>query len=462
MATTVTYKGETLTTATNQTKTLLTQGKYMEDDVTITDTSPTFTTQTKSRTFSALPGGTQTSTIRPDAGYDGLTQVDVTINAIPTAGKQTVTVNAPSPTLSFDSATGVVTGTTVTQTVDRYPITSDGYIKTNSTVRIKDNGGASDTYQVPTQAAQTITPSSVQQTIAAGVYLTGTQTIDAIPSDYVGSGVARNDSTDLTASGATVTAPAGYYANSASKTVASGSATPPTTISGSQATLTTGTNTITLQKTLSVTPQVSAGYVSAGTAGNVLVNLNANVTTKAATTYHPSSSQQTIASDTYLTGTQTINAVTTTNLTAANIKSGVVVQVGDSSDPDCVTSVTGTYSGGGGTLTVATKTATMSAVGQTLSFTNLSGTPKYWFVKTTSQISSSGSTTIYYITDGFWDGTSVKGNSFRIGSTRRIYSWTSGVTQSYSGGTLTITGGSATGSSPGQFYNGVYELTYVY
>jgi hypothetical protein len=117
---------------------------------------------------------------------------------------------------------------------------------------------------------------------------------------------------------------------------------------------------------------------------------------------------------------------------------------------------------GGGTLTVATKTATMSAVGQTLSFTGLSGTPKYWFVKTTSQISSSGSTTIYYITDGFWDGTSVKGNSFRIGSTRRIYSWTSGVTQSYSGGTLTITGGSATGSSPGQFFNGNYELTYVY
>lgn len=241
----------------------------------------------------------------------------------------------------------------------------------------------------------------------------------------------------------------------------SGSATPPTTISGSQATLTTGTNTITLQKTLSVTPQVSAGYVSAGTAGNVLVNLNANVTTKAATSYHPSSSQQTIASDTYLTGTQTINAVTTTNLIAANIKSGVVVQVGDSSDSDCVTSVTGTYSGGG-TLTVATKTATLSAVGKTLSFTGLSGTPKYWFVKTTSQISSSGSTTIYYITDGFWDGTSVKGNSFRVGSTRRIYSWTSGVTQSYSGGTLTITGGSATGSSPGQFYNGTYELTYVY
>lgn len=117
--------------------------------------------------------------------------------------------------------------------------------------------------------------------------------------------------------------------------VPTGSATPPTTISGSQATLTTGTNTITLQKTLSVTPQVSAGYVSAGTAGNVLVNLNANVTTKAAANITPGTSNQTIASGTYLTGTQTISG--DANLVAGNIKSGTTIF-----------GVTGTYSGGGG------------------------------------------------------------------------------------------------------------------
>ena len=38
MSTTVTYKGETLTTVTNGTKVLLTSGKYMEDDVTIIST----------------------------------------------------------------------------------------------------------------------------------------------------------------------------------------------------------------------------------------------------------------------------------------------------------------------------------------------------------------------------------------------------------------------------------------
>ncbi len=39
MSTTVTYKGETLTTVENQTRTLQTAGKYLEDDITLTDVS---------------------------------------------------------------------------------------------------------------------------------------------------------------------------------------------------------------------------------------------------------------------------------------------------------------------------------------------------------------------------------------------------------------------------------------
>ena len=122
-------------------------------------------------------------------------------------------------------------------------------------------------------------------------------------------------------------------------------------------------------------------------------------------------------------------------------------------------------SGGGGSLTVATKTLTNTAVSQTLSFSSLSGQPKYWFCRCTSNVSSSGSTTYYYVTDCFYDGTSVKGNTFRIGSTRRVQNVTSGITQSYSGGTLTITAGSSAGSTPGQFYgaSGIgYELIYIY
>lgn len=131
---------------------------------------------------------------------------------------------------------------------------------------------------------------------------------------------AENDSSDLTASGATVTAPAGFYSASASKSVASGSATAPATISGSSASVSTGTNTLTLSKTISVTPSVTAGYVSAGTAGNASVSLTASVTTKAAATITPGTTNQEIAAGTYLTGKQTISG--DAQLVAANIVSG--------------------------------------------------------------------------------------------------------------------------------------------
>ena len=39
MSTTVTYKGETLTTVNNQTRTLQTAGTYLEDDITLVDVS---------------------------------------------------------------------------------------------------------------------------------------------------------------------------------------------------------------------------------------------------------------------------------------------------------------------------------------------------------------------------------------------------------------------------------------
>jgi hypothetical protein len=122
---------------------------------------------------------------------------------------------------------------------------------------------------------------------------------------YTGT-AAENDSSDLTVSGPTVTAPAGFYGSSASASVASGSATAPATISDTGATVNAGTNTLTLSKTVSVTPTVNAGYVGSGTAGNSAVSLTASVNTKAAATITPTTSAQTIAADTYLTGAQTI------------------------------------------------------------------------------------------------------------------------------------------------------------
>ena len=128
---------------------------------------------------------------------------------------------------------------------------------------------------------------------------------------------------------------------------------------------------------------------------------------------------------------------------------------------------------GGGSANIDTKTITTSNNPVSISFSSMNGTPKAFFLRSTSQISSSGSTTYYYITDLVYDGNAnnyCDGNCFRIGSTRRVdpitttasggvvngYSW------SYSGSTLTITSSAASRSaSPGAF-NGNYELVYIY
>ena len=144
---------------------------------------------------------------------------------------------------------------------------------------------------------------------ADGVLVTGT-----IPS---------KSSSDLTASGGTVTVPAGNYASQATKSVASGSAKGTTSVSGTAASVSAGTNTLTFSKTVSITPVVTAGYVSSGTAQNASVSLTANVTTKAAATITPGTTDQEIASGTYLTGKQTVAG--DSNLKPSSIVAGTSI-----------------------------------------------------------------------------------------------------------------------------------------
>ena len=188
-------------------------------------------------------------------------------------------------------------------------------------------------------------------TVTASTLLSGETATDASGTQVTGN-IATKTSSNMTVSGATITAPAGYYASNASKSVSSGSATTPATTVTANPTISvnssTGLITATTSATQSVTPTVSAGYVSAGTAGTITVSgSNTNqLTVQAAQTIHPSTTDQTIASGKYLTGTQTVKAVTMTNLSADNIAEGVTVKVGDSTDDDCVASVTGTFQGG--------------------------------------------------------------------------------------------------------------------
>ena len=159
-------------------------------------------------------------------------------------------------------------------------------------------------------------------TLDAGGKMLSGNTAYANGTKYTGT-IATKSSSDITASGDTVTIPAGYYASQNTKSVGSGSASGPSTVSGTSATVSTGTNTLTLSKTISITPVVTAGYVASGTATNASVSLTASVTTKAAATITPSTSNQEIAAGTYLTGKQTISG--DANLVATNIKSGVSI-----------------------------------------------------------------------------------------------------------------------------------------
>lgn len=208
------------------------------------------------------------------------------------------------------------------------------------------NGNYMERYAVP--ANTSITPTESSQTVGGSIYMMeGAVTVNAIPSNYVGSGITQRSSSDLTASGATVTAPAGYYGSAATKSVASGSATTPATTVTANPSISVssgGLITATASATKSVTPTVSAGYVSSGTSGTITVSGSntSQLSTQAAQTIYPSTSDQTLTSGIYLTGAQTIKAVKITNLSAENIAAGVTVEIGDADDSDRIISVTGT------------------------------------------------------------------------------------------------------------------------
>ena len=85
MSTTVTYKGTTIATISNTTKKLDTKGMYCEDDITITDSGGGGgggSLQPKTKTYTPT-ASTQSETVLPDVGYDGLSSVGITVNPIP-------------------------------------------------------------------------------------------------------------------------------------------------------------------------------------------------------------------------------------------------------------------------------------------------------------------------------------------------------------------------------------------
>ena len=298
-------------------------------------------------------------------GVDGFSPVVVPAGTegTPTATKGAVSNNSVTVTPSVTNTSGFITGGTKNGTSvsvsaselvsGNKPITSNGtgidvtnFATVSVSVGSSVNVQSSKSYTVSASGSQTISPDTNYDAMEEVALSVPAQTLPTSTSGGATSGYTSKATVSRSTSDQYINIPTGFNSAGAYykvNAVANGSVTSPATISGSSASVSTGTNTITLSKTVSVTPTVStAGYVSSGTAGNSAISLTASVTTKAATTYNTSSTDQTISSGTYLTGTQTIKAVTVSGLSADKILSGTTVKIGDANDDDRIASVAGT------------------------------------------------------------------------------------------------------------------------
>lgn len=181
-----------------------------------------------------------------------------------------VVVSVPNTYAAGDEGKVVSNGELVSQGSATY--TSNNTYDTTliDEVTVNVSGGGSPNLQT---VSKTYTPTESQQTeqITPGTGYDGLAevdvTVNAISSSYVGSGVTRRSSTDLSESGGTVTAPAGYYAESASKAVAAGTAGTPVATKGAVS-----------NHSIDVTPSVtnSAGYVASETKTGTAVTVTAS------------------------------------------------------------------------------------------------------------------------------------------------------------------------------------------
>ena len=249
----------------------------------------------------------------------------------------------------------------------------------------------------------TITPTESSQTIGGyGYMMEGAVTVSAISSSYVGSGITRRNSTDLSASGATVTVPEGFYASQTTKSV--------------------GTAVLEGDSSITVTPVI--------TVENGVITASVSTTSAISPVYTSG----------YYDSSRTVNVAVTGSATAT--------------------------APSGGSASIATVTTTNSSDQNTsISFTLPSGrTPKAFFVRLTSQIARSSSYRYYFVENVRWDGSSSGGFAgrcfYRYNGT--LTNVTSGYSKSQSGTTFTLSSTGSRSASPGSFYNGTYEMVYVY
>ena len=250
--------------------------------------------------------------------------------------------------------------------------------------------------------SKTVSPSESAQTVKADNGYDGLSqvTVNAVSKTYVGSGVTKKSAATYTPGTSDQSIASGQYLNGTQTIKGDSNLTAANiksgvkifNVTGSYAGSSSGGNTPSLQ-TKTVSPSESTQTVSpdSGYDGLSKVTVNAissiyigsGVTKKAAATYTPKTTDQSIASGQYLSGTQTIKG--DANLVAGNIKSGV-----------SIFGVTGTYTGSGSSGGSGNNNVEAYAVTSTspsVSFKTASGTIKIWGYGTITSSGGWGGTT---------------------------------------------------------------------
>ena len=208
--------------------------------------------QTKSKTYTPTTSQ-QTDTITPDTGYDGLDEVDITVNAVPTATA---------------SSSGIDSEYTLPASMRKWRARGQIDYGTGGFVSGTQYGDYVLYNAVPT--GTTVTPTESQQTIGGADYMMeGAVTVDAISSSYVGSGITRRDDDDITGAWDgqyyTVNVPSGYYPSSAEHYVSENTET------------VSATKSAVSNNSLTVTPSVAntGGYTPSRTVSGTAVTVRA-------------------------------------------------------------------------------------------------------------------------------------------------------------------------------------------
>ena len=163
MSTTVSYKGQTLTTVSNDTKTLLTEGKYLEDDLTLVDDSGGGSTLI---TKSISANGTYNASSDSADGYSQVT-VAVPASAVDT-GTKSITSNGTHDVVGYASASVAVPNS--------YSASDEGKVVSNGALvaQTSDTVTTNDTYDTTLINSLTVNVSGGGGEDTLGKYIDGT------------------------------------------------------------------------------------------------------------------------------------------------------------------------------------------------------------------------------------------------------------------------------------------------